>query len=299
MIENKKVIIILGPTAVGKSDLAVEIAKKIDGEIISADSSQVYYGFDIGSGKITKEEMQSIPHHLIDIFNYDQEFNVSLFKDMAEEKIENIKKRGKNPIICGGTGLYIKALVNGYNFYNTAKSEDLRQRYEQIAKEQGLETLFEMLQELDTEKAKSVDRFNKVRVIRALEIAEQGGKQIQIKPKFEYQIIVLDLPRDVLYNRINHRVDKMVQMGLFEEVQNLINKGANLTHSSFKSIGYKEVYEYLVNKTLTKEQAIDKIKQNSRKYAKRQLTLLRSLKDAIWIDNSNKSQAIEKILSVI
>ena len=296
---TNKVIIILGPTAVGKSDVAIDLAKKINGEVISADSSQVYKGFDIGSGKVTAQEMQNIPHYLIDILDYDQEFNVALFKQLAEKATEEIYAKGKQPIICGGTGLYVKALTEGYNFFNVQKDDALRERYEKLAQEQGLSALFERLQTLFPERAETIDKNNKVRLIRALEIAENKGELIKIEPKYEYQIFVLNMDREVLYSRINQRVDKMVQQGLFDEVQALIDKGANLSHSSMKSIGYKEVYEYLVDKTITKEQAIENIKQTSRKYAKRQLTWLRSIPDAIWLDNTDKQKTVETIYDFI
>ena len=295
----EKVIIILGPTAVGKSDVAVELAKLVNGEIISADSSQVYRGFDIGSGKVTKEEMQGIAHHLIDIMNFDEEFNVAVFKSLAEQKIEEIQNKNKQAIICGGTGLYVKALTEGFSFFKVSKNETYRKELEQLAEEKGLQHLHNMLSELDSERASKIHANDKFRIIRALEILQGEGKEILIAPKYQYITIILNQDRQKLYERINLRVDKMVEKGLFEEVEKLMQMGANLTHPSFKAIGYKEIYDYFVTKELTKEETIELIKKRSRNYAKRQLTWLRALKNSHWFENENPIKTANEIYSLI
>lgn len=296
----EEVIIILGPTAVGKSDVAVELAKLISGEVISADSSQVYCGFDIGSGKITKEEMQGIKHHLIDIMNFDEEFNVAVFKSLAERAISEIKAKNKTAIICGGTGLYVKALTEGYNFHKVSKNASYSNELENLAQEKGLEYLHNMLREKDKERAEKIHENDKIRIIRALEILHEGGQEVHVEPKYKFLTIILNQDRQKLYERINRRVDKMVDAGLFFEVENLIKQGADSTNSSFKAIGYKEIYDFLTNKTLSKEQTIELIKKNARNYAKRQLTWLRSLKDAQWFENDQSALVTaEKILKLL
>jgi tRNA dimethylallyltransferase len=295
---NKKVIVITGPTAVGKSDIAVEVAKLYNAEIISADSSQVYKGFNIGSGKITTEEQQGIKHHLLDILSFEKDFNVALFKEFAEDKIEEIFSKGKNVVVCGGTGLYIKSLVYGYEFFNVERNQDLRQELEIVSEEQGLEKLFEMLKELNPQKASEVDKFNKIRLIRAIEIEKSPEKSKSIsKPKFLYETFVLNLSRGVLYERINNRVDKMIDKGLVDEVKGLVNQGANLTHNPFKSIGYKELYSYVTKNTPSLEEAIINLKQASRNYAKRQITYFKKLPNAIWLDAKSPEQTVSQIIN--
>lgn len=295
----KKVVIILGPTAVGKSDVAVELAKLINGEIISADSSQVFRGFNIGSGKITYEEMQNIPHHLIDILNFDEDFNVAVFKQMAETSIQDIQSRGKNAIICGGTGLYVKALIKGYTFFKVSRNKEYRKELESLAEEKGLQFLHDMLYKLDSERASKIHANDKIRIIRSLEILNQGGKEILVTPKYQYITIILNQDRQKLYERINLRVDKMVENGLFSEVETLIKQGANTTHSSFKSIGYKEIYDYIANGNMSKEETIELIKKHARNYAKRQLTYLRALKNSYWFENNNSIQTANAIFELI
>lgn len=292
-----KVIILLGPTAVGKSDVAVALAKAINGEVISADSSQVYRGLDIGSGKVTKEEMQGIPHHLINILTWQDEFNVALFKQHAEQAIATILQKGNQPIICGGTMLYTKALTQGYNFFKATKNTALREQYEVLAKEHGNHYVHNILAQKDAARASKISPNDLVRTIRALEILEQDGQEVFEKPKYEYLTIVLNKDRQELYDRINRRVDNMVQKGLFEEVANLLNQGATKQSPCFKSIGYKEIVDFYEGKS-SKEQAIEMVKQNSRNYAKRQLTWLRALPDAHWIEHKSLDATVDKILEI-
>lgn len=295
-----KVVVILGPTGVGKTDVAIQLAKKINGEVISADSSQVYKGLDIGSAKVTPEEMECVPHHLIDILEPEQEFNVALFKDLCLKAIEQILKNGKTPIICGGTGLYVKALIEDYDFFEASKDQELRNQLNQILEEKGKEYLYDMLLKQAPEKAQKISVNDTVRVIRALEILNTKNKsQVKNAPqKYEYVVFALNMDRQTLYERINRRVDIMESQGLFDEVERLIKRGINTEHSCFKSIGYKEVYEYFKN-NLSKQETLELIKKKTRNYAKRQLTWLRGMKNIIWIDNSDKTKALNQILNIL
>lgn len=299
-MKDRKVVVITGPTAVGKSDVAVLVAKKINAEIISADSSQIYKGFDIGTGKITQDEMQGITHHMLDILKFDEDFNVALFKKAAESIIAQVFASNKNVIICGGTGLYINALIEGFKFFNVKRNQHLREKLETLYNEKGVDALFEIFKNLNQEKAKNIDKKNKVRLIRAIEIEiDKNQKESYEKPKFQYITFVLNTDRAILYERINNRVDTMIKQGLENEVEKLIMQGATLKNSSFKSIGYKEFYNYIVDKQGSLNEVSEKIKQTSRKYAKRQLTWFRKTKNAIWIDVKSKESASESILKKI
>lgn len=294
---KNNVIIIIGPTASGKSSMAIQLAKELDGEVISADSSQVYTGLDIGSAKITQEEMQGVVHHLIDIKQPDEEFNVVEFKILALQKIEYILKRNKFPIVCGGTGLYIRALIDDYDFDNAPpKSVEIREHLDQLKNKYGKSYLYEMLCNLDSKKSKKINPNDEVRTIRALEIALSKNQSTykSIKNDYKYFVYVLNKDRNELYQNINDRVDMMVENGLFEEVKQLMDKGITTENSCFKSIGYKEIYNYY-KQNLDKQEVINLIKQKSRNYAKRQLTFFRSIKDAVWIND--KQNKLEKILN--
>lgn len=291
---NKNVLIVTGPTASGKSSLSVQLAKILDGEIISADSSQVYCGLDIGSAKITPEEMKDIPHHLIDIKQPNEDFSVAEFKNLALDKIKQIISRNKTPIICGGTGLYIKALVNDYDFSNTPKNQDLREKIKQEIIDNGLLSTYNKLVDIAPEFAKTINENDEVRIIRAFEkVMGEKNDCSNVLNDYNYFVYVINDDRQIIYNNINKRVDLMIKDGLFEEVQKLIKQGINKNNSCFKSIGYKEIYDYYTN-NLDKNETIELIKQKTRNYAKRQLTLYRGMKNVIWIDGENK---LEKILN--
>ena len=288
-MNNKNVIVIIGPTASGKSDLSIQVAKKLDGEVISADSSQVYVGLDIGSAKIKKEEMQSINHYMIDIKQATEDFCVAEFKELALKNIQDILNKNKTPIICGGTGLYVRALIDDYDFDFTPKSEELRAKIEKQIEENGIDFAYQMLKSLSMSKASKINPNDKVRIVRALEkelCEKQTSKQLE--NDFNYFVYVIDMDRTLLYQRINDRVDKMVEMGLFDEVKNLMEKGITTKNSCFKSIGYKEVYDYYANGTLDKQQTIELIKKKTRNYAKRQLTFFRGIKQAVWLRSDDK-----------
>lgn len=288
-------IVITGPTAVGKSDLAVALAKKINGEIISADSMQVYRGMDIGSAKITPDEMQGIPHHLIDILEPTEPFDVTIFKEHAKKCVEDIISRGKQPIVCGGTGFYIQSLLYDIDFTDNALDYSIRDKYQQIADVKGAIFLHEMLKDIDLESYNKIPANNIKRVIRALEYFEITGKPIsehneQEKAKemvYNTALFVLTDDRDKLYSRINQRVDKMMYMGQLQEVEALIKSGVTREMTSMQGIGYRELYDYCTGEIASLTEAVEAIKQNSRHYAKRQLTWYRSREGVTWIDRQN------------
>lgn len=274
-----KILIITGLTGSGKSNLAIEIAKLYNGEIISADSVQIYKGLDIGSAKESKVTMSQISHHLIDIKEFNETYNVGEFVNDCNIAITNILSKNKLPIIVGGTGLYIKALMEGYNLGSTTANEEFRQHYQDLAKENGNLYVWKLLEKQNPEKAKSVHYNNLKRVIRYLEI-EKFGQTEQNQPSIlsHYEICAVGIveEREKIYNRINARVDKMIEAGLENEVKTLVNLGANDKCQSMNSIGYKEWFAYL-NNLQSLEETINLIKQHTRNYCKRQLTFLKTI----------------------
>lgn len=379
MSSKKTVIIILGATAVGKSEVAIECARKLNGEIISADSMQVYKELNIGTAKISEAEMQGIKHHLINIRNFYESYNVWEFVGDCKEKIEKIHSEKKMPIIVGGTNLYIKALIENYDFENKPKQETLlRVELSNIARDFGLDKLYEILKTLSPEQAEKINSNDTSRILRALEcsilqeknneniykiiinlfknkdeklqkellnLIEKNANLQHIKQRFQedmsdlkinsdeisgnnftdfsscskneiadekgidnlnnsnifqekdydFKLYALNLPRDLLYELINKRVDLMIENGLLDEVKKLKNQGLNLEMQAGKSIGYKEFLEFLDGK-VSYDFAVGKIKQHSRNYAKRQLTWLRSMKEITWLDALNKNNAVELIV---
>lgn len=292
-----KVIFILGPTAVGKTQTGVNLAKRFNGEIISADSVQIYRGLDIGSAKVTKEEMQGIVHHAIDILEPYEEFSVFEFVEYTKKKIEEISSRGKLPIVVGGTGLYIKALTLGYNFGGAEKDEKLRDELQRLADEKGNDFLFEMLKEKDSVLAEKTDKFNTVRLIRAIEIANNKGQKETAAVDIQPLLIGLVRQRDGLYQDINARVDKMLLQGLVKEVEGLKESGLTANNQSMRAIGYKEVLAYLDGE-YDYARMVELIKQHSRNYAKRQLTFLRGMENVNFVD-VNENGLNEKIIKMV
>jgi tRNA dimethylallyltransferase len=295
--QKGKTIIILGPTASGKTALAVELAKKINGEIISADSMQVYRGMDIGTAKPTEAERKGIPHHLIDIRNPDEEWTVSDFVNETKKAIEEIENKGKTPIIVGGTGLYLWSLVNGFSFPITPADKDLRAKLE---KEPAL-ALHSRLSSIDPAAAEKIHPNDKKRIIRALEVYELTGKPISQMQKNNstnsphlsvgnsvYSLIGLNPPREVLYERINERVDSMISKGLIEEVAGLKAKGYGKKLTSMQALGYKEVLDYLDGK-YSREEMIEELKKRTRNFARRQMTWFRRFKDVKWYDDAGQA----------
>ncbi|MBP3619311.1 MAG: tRNA (adenosine(37)-N6)-dimethylallyltransferase MiaA [Clostridia bacterium] len=294
---KKKVLFILGPTAVGKTAISVKLAKALDGEIISSDSVQIYKGLDIGSAKVTSEEMQGITHYAIDILDAKQEFSVFEFVEYTRKKIDEILQKGKLPIVVGGTGLYVKALTLGYNFGGTQKDQKLRVELEKLAEEKGNDYLFEMLLKKDENLAKKTDKFNTVRLVRALEIALSDGEKQQTEVDVEPFIVALNRDRELLYQDINKRVDIMLENGLVKEVESLMKQGLTKEHQSMRAIGYKEVISFLEGE-IDYERMVEILKQHSRNYAKRQLTFLRGMENVNFVDTENKEVAFSKILDM-
>lgn len=287
--EKQKVIVIIGPTAVGKTRLSVELAQRVNGEIISGDSMQIYKEMDIGTAKVSKEEMQGVPHYLIDVKEPTEPYSVAEFQREVRELIDVISKKGCVPIIAGGTGLYIQSVLYDYQFSDTGKDEEIRLRLEKQVEEEGMERVFEELRRIDPVSAENIHPNNVRRVIRALEVFHATGKTMAEYQESQEQELLYDvafvgltMDREVLYDRINLRVDLMVEQGLFEEVESLYKKGIR-DCQSIQAIGYKELYGYFDGK-LSKEQAIEALKQNSRRYAKRQLTWFRNKMDVTWFD---------------
>lgn len=296
------VIVIAGPTASGKTALSISLAKKIGGEIVCADSMQIYQDMNIGTAKVTEEEKQGIPHYLVDFVSPKQRYSVSEFKKAAENAIEMIIKKGKVPIVVGGTGLYIDTLIYGIEFPEMEINEDYRKELQ----EQDLSELYEKAMQIDAEATKKISKTDRKRIIRILEIYKQTGKtKTQLEKesrkngvKYHYLVFALDMDRQKLYDKINKRVDKMIEEGLVQEVQNLLKKYSYFP-TAMQGLGYKEVKEYLENH-MTQEQMIEKIKQETRHYAKRQLTWFRKNKQTIWL-NAEKSihDNVTQILSVL
>ncbi len=295
-MSNRPLIILTGPTAAGKTDISIRLAEKLGGEIISADSMQVYRRMDIGTAKIRKEEMNGIPHHLIDVLEPTEPFNVSVFKELALRAADDIYSRGKIPIMVGGTGFYIQALLYDIDF-SEEHSDGYRESMEQIAATSGgPDKLFEELRSVDPASCEIIHKNNVKKVIRALEfyhyngtpISEHNSVQREKSSAYDSMYLVLTMDREKLYNRIEKRVDIMMENGLVEEVRGLIEEGLDDTYISMQGIGYKEVYEYLKGKC-TLEDAIYNIKQNTRHFAKRQLTWFRREKEVIWIDKDTFS----------
>ena len=286
MNENaNKVIILAGPTGVGKTSASIELAQKLNGEIISADSMQIYQQMDIGTAKIRPAEMQNVPHHLMDIVSPFDRFSVAEYRDFAQAKIKEIQHRGKTPIVVGGTGLYINALIYDMDFNDTVQDEDYRKYLWNLYYEQGEDALYTLL--IAQAPDAKIEKQNIKRVIRALEVLKQHGKlgdfsEIKDTSEYDYKLYVLTRDRETLYKNINLRVDIMFEAGLVEEVQKLKHMGLDAEYQSMKGIGYRQMLEYL-NGQISLEAAKEKIKQESRRYAKRQLTWFRRYKNAIWI----------------
>lgn len=303
VIMKKPLVILTGPTAVGKTELSINLAKAIGGEIISADSMQVYKEMDIGTAKIMPDEMQGVPHYLVDKFSPDEEFHVVKFKEYAKGYMEQIYEKGKIPIIVGGTGFYIQALLKDVSFDENKEDKTYREELQNFAKEYGTAALHEKLREVDPESADTIHENNIKRVIRALEFYHLTGKKIskhneeekEKESPYNFAYFVLTNNRKVLYERIDKRVDLMMEKGLLEEVAALKKKGYSRDLVSMQGLGYKEMYAYLLGE-ISLEEAIYILKRDTRHFAKRQLTWFRREKDVIWVDKSLFSDE-EKVLS--
>lgn len=293
-----KVVFILGPTGVGKSDFAIRLANDFDGEIISSDSVQIFKGFDIGSAKITKAEMKGVVHHAIDICEPEDYFTVYDFVEFTRKKISEINSKNKLAIVVGGTGLYIKALVDGYNFGASNKHDEFREKMKQLSAKEGSGKLWEMLNKKNSTMANKISENDEKRLIRALEVCEFGEEQTKSQANFDYLLFALTLDREKLYDRINRRVDKMLEKGLIKEVEGLLKQGISRDCQPMKAIGYKEIGDFLDGK-LDKQSAIDLVKQHSRNYAKRQMTFLRGMSNILFVDVDDKERAYQEIKSKV
>ncbi|MBR5227633.1 MAG: tRNA (adenosine(37)-N6)-dimethylallyltransferase MiaA [Clostridia bacterium] len=305
---NNKVIVIVGPTASGKSGLAIELAKKIESVVISADSMQIYKKLDVGTAKVTKEEAQGIKHELIDICNIEDNFDVSKYKELCYQKIDEILQEGKTPIVVGGTGLYINAVVNNIKFENVEKEKELevKDQLEKLSLDKTTEELYEYLKSIDSDSAQKVDFNNRRRVLRAIELYLLGTSKTQSEnnnslwedngSKYNFSVFYIDMPRDLLYDRINKRVDGMVEAGVLEEAKMLYDKKEKGNTTVYQAIGYKEFFDFFAGlKPL--EECVELLKINTRHYAKRQITWFKKFKNKCSIDGTkSKGELVNKIL---
>lgn len=303
---KEKICIIAGPTAIGKSDISIDVAKSFDGEIISADSAQVYKYMNIGTAKLKKEEMQGIPHYMIDEIYPDENFSVALFRDKATQYIKKVTDKGKLPIFVGGTGLYINSLLNNLDFTDSIIDEDYRKKLKDVALEKGNEYLHNTLNKIDPISYEKLHPNDLKRVIRALEVYKHTGKPIsyfQIKSRehpcqYEFAYVCLNMNRQKIYDRIDTRVDRMIKEGLIDEVENLLKMGYNKELTSMQALGYKEVIPFIEGK-LSIEEAINTLKSNTRHYAKRQLTWFRADKRVFWINVDGHMRIKDTVENII
>ena len=301
--ENKKpkVIVIVGPTASGKTATSIKVAKELNGEIVSADSMQIYKDMNIGTAKPTKEEMEGIKHYMIDIVSPNEIFNVAKYKEMAEKAIEDILSENKVPIVVGGTGLYVDTLVNGVEFASVKEDLEYRNAMLERAKKEGNKALHDELAKIDKEAAEKIDMNNVRRVIRALEIYKITGKtktkldeESRKETKYDYRVYGIEWDREELYRRIEKRIDIMLEEGLVEEVKNVMSK-YTISKTALQGLGYKEVIEFL-NNDISYDGMVDKLKMETRRYAKRQLTWMRT-RDCLRVDIYGKSE--DELLSEV
>ena len=299
-----KLVILTGPTAVGKTALSVALAKKIGGEIISADSMQVYRGMDIGSAKVTAEEMQGVPHFLIDEFDPAEEFHVVRFQEYAKRYIREIQERGHIPILVGGPGFYIQAVLYDIDFTENGSDHSYREELEALAKEHGAEYLHTMLASVDPASAEAIHANNVKRVIRALEFYQETGERIsehneeerQKASPYQFAYFVLNDARDRIYANIDYRVDLMIEHGLVDEVRHLQAQGCTRDMVSMQGLGYKEILDYLDGRC-SYEEAVRVLKRDTRHFAKRQLTWFRRERDVIWVDKQEIGYEPEQLLA--
>lgn len=302
-MEKKKLVILTGPTAVGKTKLSIELAKRIGGEIISADSAQVYKHMDIGSAKIRPEEMEGIPHYLVDELEPSEEFNVVVFQQKTKQYMQEIYERGHIPILVGGTGFYIQAVLYDINFSVDDDNHQIREELESLAKEKGAEFIHEELRKVDPASADAIHANNVKRVIRALEyykltgqkISEHNEEQRKNESPYDFSYFVLNDHRDLLYERIDKRVDEMVTEGLIEEVKHLKELGYNRSYVSMQALGYKEIFSFLDGE-ISLDDAVYIIKRDTRHFAKRQITWFKREKEVIWVNKPEFNYNNEEIL---
>ena len=294
-----QLLIICGPTASSKSALAIECAKLLNTEIISADSMNVYKGLDIGSAKPTIEEREGIIHHLIDVVEPNETFSVGDYRDMALPIVEKLISEDKIPIVCGGTGFYINSLLYDLSYGNSVSNLKAREKYFSIAEEKGKEYVYNILKEKDPKSAEKLHYNDLKRVVRALEIYESGflksDQNDVLIPKFDYKAYCINYNTETLYQRINQRVDKMIETGLLDEIKSLYNKGINETFQCMQGIGYKEFFPYL-NNEYSLDEAVEKVKLNTRHYAKRQKTFFKKLPALIYLEPTDVKILAKRII---
>ncbi len=307
---KKPLIVITGPTSVGKTENSIKLAKALNGEIISADSMQVYKYMDIGTAKITQGEMDGVRHHLIDCLEPTEEFNICLFKEMATKAIDDILSRGKMPIIVGGTGFYIQAVLKDVDFSEEDGDNQVRGELQKLANENGSEYMHQMLSEIDPKAAEAIHANNVKRVIRAIEFYRLTGKKISEHNEteaakdspYDYMYFVINNDREVLYKRIEDRIDIMLSEGLVEEVRRLKDMGCTKDMVSMKGLGYKEILAYLEGE-ISYDEAVYILKRDTRHFAKRQITWFKREKDVIWMNypdyDNSKEKMLEAMLSMI
>lgn len=303
---KRPLIILTGPTAVGKTELSISLAKAVNGEIVSADSMQVYRHMDIGSAKIKKEEMQGVTHYLIDALEPQEGFDVFRFQSMAKEAMEQIYSKGKIPILVGGTGFYIQAVLYDIDFKETDRQREVRERFEKMMREKGPHELHEMLKEIDYESYEKIHENNQKRVIRALEFFHETGRKISEhneeerskEAAYEFCYFVLNDDREKLYKRIDARIDEMLANGLIDEVKKLKDMGCTKDMVAMQGLGYKEILSYLEGE-MSLSDAVYIIKRDTRHFAKRQLTWFRREKDVIWVEKPEFQYQNERILSFL
>ena len=303
---KQPLIIIAGPTAVGKTALSVALAKRIGGEIVSADSMQVYRGMDIGTAKVTKEETCGVPHHLIDVLDPKDPFNVMTFRSMVKDAVRGIASRGNVPVLLGGTGFYIQSVLYDVQFEEDASSEELRKELEQEADVLGAEKMHERLRALDPDAAEAIHPNNIKRVVRALEYCLSTGRKISVHNReqrertspYSFLFYVLTMDRAALYQRIDLRVDQMMEQGLLAEVKRLRDEGVTSDMVSMQGLGYRQIFDYLEG-IATLDEAVERIKRETRHFAKRQLTWFRREPDARWINVSEYGGDRKKILELM
>lgn len=301
--QKKPLIVLTGPTAVGKTELSIALAKAVDGEIISADSMQVYRYMDIGSAKIRPEEMQGVPHHLVDILKPEEEFHIVRFQEMAKQAMKEIYEKGRIPILVGGTGFYIQAVTRDIDFTEASQEDGYRKELEKMAEEKGASFLHEMLEQVDPVSAGEIHANNIKRVIRALEfyhqnhtpISAHNEEQKERQSPYNLAYFVLNAPRDILYERIDKRVDEMMQNGLLKEVESLKSMGYHRGMVSMQGLGYKEILAFLDGE-YSLEEAVRILKRDTRHFAKRQLTWFRREQEVVWVNKDEFSYQEEEIL---
>ena len=299
---KKKIIVICGPTASGKTEISLSLAKKLNTEIISADSMNVYRGLNIGTAKPSESERREVKHHLIDVVSPLESFSVGDYKEIAKPIVDGLLNEFKIPIICGGTGFYINSILYDFSYGKVKGDIVVRQKYLKMAEEKGADAVYQVLVDKDPFAAKTLHPNDVKRVVRALEICENGIKKSDIKdelrPVYDYSAYALDFEREDLYERIDKRVDNMVSNGLIAEVESLIENGVNENCQCMQGIGYKEIYEYLKN-GISLDEAIEKIKLNTRHYAKRQITFFKRLPRLIWLKPDTVDTITERIVNEI